>query len=139
MMRRELFIFPAHLPAFPAKNGFVRPPVFYMEMTVWLPTVCLLLINRRVQCLVQKVVNFAYSCTYRVREGGRQGIFNYFARVLHKFDAEAGLMTLNSIKRTPIRTFRELNAHIHDGSSHQRVLKVLNSRARVSHERFRAL
>lgn len=55
-----------------------------------------------------------------------RGTFNYFAHVPHKFYAEAGLMTLNSIKRTSIRIFRELNAHIHDGSSHWRVLKALN-------------
>lgn len=33
-------------------------------------------------------------------------------------------MTLNSIKRAPIRIFRELNAHIHDGSSHRRIKSV---------------
>jgi len=57
----------------------------------------------------------------------RRRLITLRASPTRKFDAEASLMTLNSINGAAIRTFRELNARIHDSSS-RAALKVPNPR-----------
>jgi len=57
----------------------------------------------------------------------RRRLITLRASPTRKFDAEASLMTLNSINGAAIRTFRELNARIHDSPS-RAALKVPNPR-----------